>query len=203
MTQLLQTDTHRHTQDENTEQILYFVKVKLARLRLMVPTHAHVCVHTSVECPSAMWCPTQTRNLLVLNWKLVVISDFFVGSNVPLGVNDNFLLVAHGNDLGIAIGLKEEGRREIWDRLWSLMNDQINSLPFRVFTLKPSSNWFGWIVLPNWFQGTAHIHTVRLEPVYIACDCILASWVMRKWTCFWWCGRRWHYYTALRIIILF
>ena len=68
-------------------------------------------MHTSVECPSAVGCPTQTGDLLILNGKLVVISDFFVGSNVPFGVDDNFLLVAHGDDLGIAIGLQMEEKK--------------------------------------------------------------------------------------------
>ena len=52
-----------------------------------------------------MGCPTQTGYLLVLDGKLVVVSDFFIGSNVPLGVDNDLLLVAHGDDLGIAVWL--------------------------------------------------------------------------------------------------
>lgn len=54
-----------------------------------------------------MGCPTQTGYLLVLDGKLVVISDFFIGSNVPLGVDNDLLLVAHGDDLGVAVRLQE------------------------------------------------------------------------------------------------
>ena len=67
---------------------------------------ARTCLHASVERPSAMGGSAKTGNLLILNRKLVVVSDFFIGSDVPLGVDDNFLLAAHSDDLGIAVWLQ-------------------------------------------------------------------------------------------------
>ena len=55
-----------------------------------------------------MGSAAQTRDLFILNGKLVVISDFFIGTDVPFGVDDDLLLVAHSDDLGIAVGLQEK-----------------------------------------------------------------------------------------------
>lgn len=90
---------------------------------------ARTCPRASVERPSAMGGPAQTGNLLILNGKLVVVSDFFIGSDVPLGVDDNFLLVAHGDNLGIAVRLQGIESRAIWHIPSSCMNDQTAPSP--------------------------------------------------------------------------
>ena len=55
-----------------------------------------------IQCSSTVRCPTQTRDLLLLNRKLVVISDLFGGLNVLLGIDDNPLLVYYSS---ITVGL--------------------------------------------------------------------------------------------------
>ena len=117
----IQTDTQTHRHKVRIQEYIYFVKVTLAQ-QMWRWLHAHFSVHTSVECPSAVGCPTQTGYLLVLDGKLVVISDFFIGSNVPLGVDNDLLLVAHGDDLGVAVWLQvhEKGVYSMILYAWSL-----------------------------------------------------------------------------------
>ena len=60
-----------------------------------------------IEIFPARLCAAQTPNLLVLQRELVVVGDFLAERDRLLGVDDDFLLVLHGNDFGVTIGLKE------------------------------------------------------------------------------------------------
>ena len=66
----------------------------------------------SVQSPPAIGYPTETRNLFVLDGKLVVIGDLLPQLNVSLGVNNNLLLCAKADDLSITVWLWREGGRE-------------------------------------------------------------------------------------------
>ena len=70
----------------------------------------HPLQHWLIECSSAVRCPTQTRDLLLLNrkLKLVVISDLFCGLNVSLGVDNNLPLETKVDHLGIAVRLQNK-----------------------------------------------------------------------------------------------
>ncbi len=59
----------------------------------------------SIESTPAIRSPTQARDLLVFNRKLVIISDFFSKSNVPLGINDYLFASLEVYDFGIAVRL--------------------------------------------------------------------------------------------------
>ena len=63
---------------------------------------AHSPQQWLIQCPSTVRCPTKTRDLLLLNRELVVISDLFCGLNVLLGIDDNPLLVYYSS---ITVGL--------------------------------------------------------------------------------------------------
>lgn len=63
-------------------------------------------IFDSIEILSAVWRTTETRNLVVLNRKLVVVGDLVPAVDDLLGVDDNALLVVHCDDLGIARRLK-------------------------------------------------------------------------------------------------
>ena len=54
---------------------------------------AHLPQHWLIECSLTIMCPTQTRDLLLFDKELVVISDLFCGLNVSLGVDDCPILV--------------------------------------------------------------------------------------------------------------
>ena len=58
-----------------------------------------------IKCSSAVWCPAQTRDLLLLNGKLVVVSDLFGGLDVSLRIDDNLLLEPKVDHLCITVGL--------------------------------------------------------------------------------------------------
>ena len=60
-----------------------------------------------IKCPSTVRCPAQTRDLLLLDGKLIVISDFFCGFDVTLGVDDNLLLETKVDNLSVTVGLKK------------------------------------------------------------------------------------------------
>ena len=65
----------------------------------------------SVQSPPAIGCAAETRNLFVLDGKLVVMGDLLPQLNVSLGVNNN-LLRAKADDLSITVWLGWEGGRE-------------------------------------------------------------------------------------------
>ena len=69
-----------------------------------------VVIWGSVEGPPTVRGPTETRDLLILNGKLVVIGDLLSHGNVSLGVDDYLLLRPKTDDLRIAVGL--QGERE-------------------------------------------------------------------------------------------
>ena len=66
----------------------------------------------SVQSPPAIGCAAETRNLFILDGKLVVIGDLLPQLNVSLGVNNNLLLRAKTDDLSITVWLRREGGRE-------------------------------------------------------------------------------------------
>ena len=57
-----------------------------------------------IKSSSTVWSLAQTRDLLYLNRKFVVIRDFFCSLDVTLGVEDNLLLETNINDLGVTVG---------------------------------------------------------------------------------------------------
>ena len=71
-------------------------------------THAHTYTHNSpsVESPPAIRRTTQTRDLLVFNGELVIVSDLLSKGNVSLGIDDYFLTSAKVDHLGIAVWLQ-------------------------------------------------------------------------------------------------
>lgn len=65
---------------------------------------------TSVQCSSTVRGPTETRNLLVFNGELVVISDLLPHRDISLGVNNDLLSSAEVDHFSIAVGLQEKRR---------------------------------------------------------------------------------------------
>lgn len=65
-------------------------------------------VHSLVECPTAVLCSTQARNLVLLQREFVVVGDLFVDSNGLLRVDHNLFLGLYGDNLGVAVWLKRE-----------------------------------------------------------------------------------------------
>lgn len=65
-----------------------------------------------VECPAAVLGPTQAGDLVVLQGELVVIGDFFVNGDRLLRVDDDLFLRLDGDDLSVAVWLKDEKRKE-------------------------------------------------------------------------------------------
>ena len=59
----------------------------------------------SVKCAATSVCPTETRDLFILNWELVVVRDLLVDVNVTSRVDDNFLERFYRDDLGHTVGL--------------------------------------------------------------------------------------------------
>ena len=67
-------------------------------------------------------------------------------------------------------------------------------VPIRMFTLKPFSNWFGWM---GWLKPEEAL----AFKVFLWNRFKLHVIVYQdNGPTFWWCGRRWHYYTMLRIV---
>lgn len=65
-----------------------------------------------VERSPTVFCPAQTGDLLVLDGELVVVRDLVVDVDGLPGVDHNLLLGFHCDDLRIAVGLKEETKRQ-------------------------------------------------------------------------------------------
>ena len=64
--------------------------------------------YTSVQGAAAAICSTQTRNLCLLNGKLVVVRDLFVDADRLPGVYHDLLLRLHSDDLCIAVRLQDK-----------------------------------------------------------------------------------------------
>lgn len=69
-------------------------------------------MNSRVHSPLIEKAPTlrrsaQTNNLLFLQGKLVVISDFFSHTNWLLRIDDNLLLALHSNHFRVAIRLRD------------------------------------------------------------------------------------------------
>lgn len=60
----------------------------------------------SIERATALGRAAHAGDLLVLDGELVVVGDLLVHVDVALRVDNNLLLRLHGDDLGIAVGLK-------------------------------------------------------------------------------------------------
>lgn len=58
-----------------------------------------------VQGPSAVLCPTQARNLVLLQREFVVVGDFFIDGNGLLRVDHDLLLGLDGDHLGITVWL--------------------------------------------------------------------------------------------------
>lgn len=63
-----------------------------------------------VQGSSAVLCPTQTRDLVLLQREFVVVGDLFVDGDGLLGVDHDLLLGLDGDHFGVTVRL-EEGRR--------------------------------------------------------------------------------------------
>ena len=63
---------------------------------------------TSVEGTPAVGCAAQTRDLVILDGELVVVSDLFTHGYVALGVDDDLLLSAKADYFCIAVRLRKE-----------------------------------------------------------------------------------------------
>ena len=64
-----------------------------------------------VECPTAVLCSTQARDLVVLQGEFVVVGDFFVDGDGLLRVDHNLFLRLYCDDLGVAAWLEEQKTR--------------------------------------------------------------------------------------------
>ena len=60
----------------------------------------------SVEVLPAVLCAAEAVDLLVLNGELVVVGDLLPGGDRLLRVDDDLLLLVHGDHLGVAVGLR-------------------------------------------------------------------------------------------------
>ena len=58
-----------------------------------------------IEGPPAIGSTTEARDFFILNWELVVVSDFFSEGDVALRVNNNLFAGVEVDDLGVAVGL--------------------------------------------------------------------------------------------------
>lgn len=64
-----------------------------------------------VERPPAVLGSTQARDLVLLQRELVVVGDLFVDGDGLLRVDDDLLLGLYGDDLSVAVWLKEGRKR--------------------------------------------------------------------------------------------
>ena len=64
------------------------------------------CNNASVEVLPAALGPAQAPDLLVLDGELVVVGDLLPGRDRLLRVDHDLLLLVHGDDFGVAVGLK-------------------------------------------------------------------------------------------------
>ena len=106
--QLSTTHTHTHTTHthNHTHCPLYTdngVKSSSTKITEGVPSCGG---EWSIERATALGCAAHAGDLLVLDGELVVVGDLLVHINVTLRVDNNLLLRLHGDDLGIAVGLK-------------------------------------------------------------------------------------------------
>lgn len=66
-----------------------------------------------VQCPTAVLCSTQARNLVLLKREFVVVGDFFVDSDGLLRVDHNLLLGLYGDNLGITVWLEKQSNERV------------------------------------------------------------------------------------------
>ena len=80
-------------------------------LELKIEIHPTDCVGKAgvrdlIECSSTLRRSTQTRNLLIFDGELVVISYLLINVYVSFRIDDNLLLRLKGDYLGVTIRLK-------------------------------------------------------------------------------------------------
>ncbi len=80
-----------------------------SNIKLRVPLQGKVYrgFQYLVEGSPAVGSTTETWNLLIFDWKLVIISDFLSKSDISLRVDNYLLTCAETDHFSIAIGLQE------------------------------------------------------------------------------------------------
>lgn len=66
-----------------------------------------------VECPAAILCSTQARNLVLLEGEFVVVGDLFIDGDGLLRVDHNLFLGLYGDYLGVAVWLGEQNNERL------------------------------------------------------------------------------------------
>lgn len=81
-----------------------------------------------VERPTTVLRSAQTRDLVLLQWELVIVCDLFVDGNGLLWVDHNLFLGLYGDDLGVAVWLQGRGKKALTD--WRATAAELNISPY-------------------------------------------------------------------------
>lgn len=81
-----------------------------------------------VERPTTVLRSTQTRDLVLLQWELVIVRDLFVDGNGLLWVDHNLFLGLYGDDLGVAVWLQGGKKKALTD--WWATAAELNISPY-------------------------------------------------------------------------
>lgn len=86
---------------------------RVDRVQLSVGKRETKAVRPLVERPPAVLRSTQAGDLVVLQGELVVVGDLLIEGDGLLRVDHNLLLGLYGDDLGVAVWLKEQEKHYI------------------------------------------------------------------------------------------
>lgn len=104
-------------------------------------------VRPLVQCPAAILCSTQARNLVLLQREFVVVGDLFVECDGLLRVDHNLFLGLYGDNLRVAVWLKEQSNERL------MRNSSRNKLPMK--SVLCNGLWMFTLTVQQWLMNRA------------------------------------------------